>query len=389
MSRTACRTQAALALIAALLFLLASCSPSRKPANPSTPPTELNSASRYHYERGLEHARAGRPEEAARAWETAVALDPTFAPAYFALVDQAVAAGNLRVALMRLRTLRAANPTVKHVECTQSSLLFQNGQTLQAMRAAQEAVRREPECPQAHSMLGMTQLACGQREQGVASLQTAHRLAPNDEPIALTLAQSLAQTGRVREALQIVLPRVQRQDASVQSLYLYAWILSERSDRKPTEYRESLQTLERALQQDPGHLASRALQGMLLARLGQDAQARPLLEESVRAGATPENLRALAAIYERAKDRRAPILRRQAAQMQAARRQIMQARARYLRHPDDPNSIVQLARLEARSKNVGDAQALLQEALRQSPNHPEALELFHALRAASSGTPAP
>jgi tetratricopeptide (TPR) repeat protein len=375
------------ALLVALLSLLASCAP--KPAQPPTAPTDSVSASRRHYERGLEHARAGRPEEAARAWETAVALDPTFAPAYFALVDQAVAAGNLRAALVRLRTLRAANPAVKHVECTQSSLLFQNGQTLQAMRAAQEAVRREPDCPQAHSMLGMTRLAFGQREEGVASLQTAHRLAPADEPIALTLAQSLAQTGREKEALQFVLPRVQRQDASVQSLYLYAWILSGRGDRKPPEYRDSLQILERALQQDPRHPASRALQGMLLARMGRDAQARPLLEESVRVGATPENLRALAAVYERAKDRRAPALRRQASEMEADRRQIMEARARYLRQPDDLNAAVRLARLEASHNNRGDALVLLQEALRRSPDHPEALELFHALRAASSGSDAP
>lgn len=376
------------ALIAALLPLLASCAP-RKPAQPPSAPTDSVSASRRHYERGLEHARVGRPEEAARAWETAVALDPTFAPAYFALVDQAVTAGNLRAALIRLRTLRAANPTVKHVECVQSSLLFQNGQTLQAMRAAQEAVRREPDCPQAHSLLGMTQLACGLRQEGVASLRTAHRLAPSDEPIALTLAQSLAQTGRADEAMRILLPRAQRQDASVQSLYLYAWILSERGDRKLPAYQESLQLLARALQQDPRHLASRTLQGLLLARMGRDVQARPLLEESVRASATPENLRALAGIYERAKDRRAPALRRQASEMEADRRQIIEARARYLRQPDDLNAAVKLARLEAVHRNRGDALVLLQEALRRSPDHPEALELFHALRAASSGSDMP
>lgn len=377
---------AALALVAGILLYRRFVAPhSASPAGESAP-------ARRHFENGLQRAREGNLVGAIRLWETAIALEPTFAPPYFALAKQAAESGDMDAAIRRLNALRAANPRAPHVDCTQTGLYFQMGRVWKALTAAREATQREPDCAQAHSLLGMALASAGDRPGAIQALQTARRLDPASERVTLTLAQVLAQAGRTDEAAQLVRPLVDAPSVSASAHYLYAWLLAEHGRGGKRDLETAKEHLEKALSLEPGHVASRSEQGIVLARLGDYAAARPRLESALKSGAIgPETLTALADVYERLGDPRAKSLRQQAQALKATQEERQQARARYLKAPKEMTNILRLARLEAQSGNRADALDLVRTALQIDPNRADALALFHRLRAAppASSPPGP
>src|SRR5687768_4098176 len=186
-----------LILLVAILLVTVGALRLRRP-QPTERPAER------HYRAGVDLARAGNERQAVSRWNLAIAMDPADARAYDALVAYWEANARPDLAAQTLERLARANPAAPHRDCRFARAAFAAGWVTRAGEAADRAVRDEPSCPTAHPMRGILMEDAGEPAEALAALSHAHRLAPDDERIALTLAQLEGRTGRRGAALDRV-----------------------------------------------------------------------------------------------------------------------------------------------------------------------------------------
>ena len=119
---------------------------------------------------GALHARLGEPEDARRAYERALRLDPGFTPAAVDLAD----------------------------------LLRETGSEAEAERVLREALARAPEAAELHYALGLSLVRQGRREDALEELQRAAERAPETARYAYAYALLLHELGRSQSALAVL-----------------------------------------------------------------------------------------------------------------------------------------------------------------------------------------
>jgi tetratricopeptide (TPR) repeat protein len=343
------------------------------PATPALSPAEM------HYRDGLRLAQDGKEAGAIRAWQTAIALAPADPRPYRALVALYEQEGQFIRAAEQLTALRAANPQAEHIACRQADLYFHANRYLTGMRLAREAVQQEPQCPLAHSALGVGLAMAGETLQALRELRAAQVLAPDSERLRYTLAQTLARTGHPEEAFALVEPVPAQPHLPVQANYMLGWLLSEYGKGGRRDDITALSYLDKALALDPNHGPSNLAKGKVLLRQGQYAQAQACLERALQNGSdTEEAFRALAEDYTRLQNPHAGDAQRAADAVRASTASLQQARRRYLTNPEDAANILALARLEGNHGNTTEALDLIKQALQKDPNNAAALSLLHS-----------
>jgi predicted CXXCH cytochrome family protein len=123
-----------------------------------------------HAALGSLHAARKQAPQAEAAYRKAIALDPTFVPAYLNLGD----------------------------------LLRELGRERDAERRIREALERSPRSAPAHHALGLSLVRTGQTPQALAELAEAVRLEPANARFAYVHAVALHDTGRRAEALRVL-----------------------------------------------------------------------------------------------------------------------------------------------------------------------------------------
>lgn len=161
---------------------------------------DSQSQSDEHNARGIELADRGWLDEAVIEFKKAIELDPTTAHARDNLATVLTEKGLLSDALVEyveaLRT-ESENPTAHHYL---ASFLAGHGQEL-AIALYKRAIELEFDFPDAHLNLAMALAEHGQLEEAYAELETAHKLAPEDELIHHELACCLIDMERYLEAI--------------------------------------------------------------------------------------------------------------------------------------------------------------------------------------------
>ena len=342
-----------------------------------TPKTPEDSPALQHHKRAYTLIEKGDATAAEEEWRTAIGLDPKFAPAYFALADLYELSGNPARAADAIAPLRTADPKALHVECRRADLYFQaDGYEIVILLTA-DALRREPDCPQAHLMRGIILSAAGKKDEALTELRLAHEKVPREEKFIFPLAQALGEAGKTDEALALVRPLSSTSKAAMRTRYLLGMLLARRG--KPEDRAEAKKVLEEALAASKNYAPAQAELGMLLAQEktpGAPLKARQLMEAALAAGYTsPELAAALAALLERTKSPDATAARRLAREGAAITERLQKARAHYLDSPDDTDNNLALAELEAQRGDTPDALALTQQALHKDPNNAKALQL--------------
>ena len=182
-----------------------------------------------------------RWEEAERHFRRALELNPSSPTAHWLYTHLLRATGRVDEALTEARVARDLDPLSGLIACNAGTALYYHGDVEASRRAFAAQIEMEPGFPLAHLGLGRAQLALGDTEAGIASLERAAAGAGGSPLFDATLAHTYALAGRealAREGLARLV------SAPVQSPFLVSLVHVGLGDRE-----EALRWLERAWEQ--------------------------------------------------------------------------------------------------------------------------------------------
>lgn len=145
--------------------------------------------------------------------------------------------------------------------------LYTNGELVSALALARQVVTERPQMPLGHSLLAQTLLQAGRRGEAIAVMEQARARGVASEALLRQLGLSLAEAGRVPEALAILQPFGAGEDP--QGVNAWALALSEAGRQT-----EAQAALARALALDPENAPAMELQGLVALRRESFAEAR-------------------------------------------------------------------------------------------------------------------
>jgi len=145
--------------------------------------------------------------------------------------------------------------------------LYSTGELQPAVKLAREVVAERPQMPLGHSLLAQALLQDGQRDAAIAVMEKARAAGVATEPSLRQLGLSLAEAGRVREALAVLEPL----GAGDDPLNVNAWALALSEAGRQAEAKAAL---ARALALDAENAPAMELQSLVALRLGNFAEAR-------------------------------------------------------------------------------------------------------------------
>jgi len=230
---------------------------------------------------------AGRPEEALRAVEQAMRLNPRYPPLYlYELAWAYSATGRYTEAIATLQELISRNPNfMAHFHLAISYLLQWHsqqspaGQTLApAMEAAQQALTLNDSLPINHIVLGCVYLFQRQYDQALVEMERVVTLGPNEAGNYAALAATLSLVGRMEEALETAAQALRLKPgtpdihlADVGTVYALAG-----------RHEEARAFLQRYLSRFPNNLPVHLTLAAVYSELGQTAEARAEVAEVLR-----------------------------------------------------------------------------------------------------------
>ena len=127
----------------------------------------------------------------------------------FLRARSAMAEGRFRDALEQYRRVIALLPDDAVVRYEYAQLLRDLNVPDEALKQAREAVRIDPNLPEARRLLGTLELAASDQDPGaldraIEQLRAAHRLSPYDANATVSLARALLARGRAAEAARLL-----------------------------------------------------------------------------------------------------------------------------------------------------------------------------------------
>ena len=155
---------------------------------------------RYSFELAEALRRSGRPGDARRWYEKALAIDPEFLPGLQSYGMALTEVGDLEKGVEVLRKslrLDADNPRTLH---NLGLTLLQSGRFEEAARTLRASVGLEPDSPATHNALASALFESGDAAGAEGAFREAVRLQPDYTLARVNLAHMLEATGRLREA---------------------------------------------------------------------------------------------------------------------------------------------------------------------------------------------
>ncbi len=172
--------------------------------DPAPPQAQPNASTLDNYlaqsRAGIAAYRAGRYGEATRAFEAAIALQPSEHPPYRYLAELYWREGKREEALHAVRSMAPLIPDAYFLDHV-GMAVEESGLRGLAILFYQEAVRLDPQLPGAHYDLGRVYLEMGEQARGIAEVQEALRLHPDFPQAHQALGMAYTEQGRVEEAI--------------------------------------------------------------------------------------------------------------------------------------------------------------------------------------------
>jgi tetratricopeptide (TPR) repeat protein len=144
---------------------------------------------------GRVREQQGRPGDARRHFEAAIAADPSFGPAYVGLGDLFEAEGNLTEAAEQYAAAVRVRPDWADAHADLARVLNRLGRPAEAIKHFDRAIELQPSSADAHNNRGVALEAMGRLADAVSSYRRASQLEPDQVVFLSNLAYALYGTG--------------------------------------------------------------------------------------------------------------------------------------------------------------------------------------------------
>ena len=317
-----------------------------------------------HIEQGINALNARKFEEAEREWREALKESPQRPEPYLLLSEFYVTSGHPEEALSLLQGLEKIAPSTKQLYRRLAESYSLTGQTVPALEAAKKAIEQDPSDSAAHALLGI-QLGNQMDARGsVSELSKAALLSPQDDKIALSLAQAQLDAGDFAGAEATARKVIARNDRYATAYYLLGWSFSRR-DPSPDTLIQAITAFRKATELDPKRADAFAELGRLSSLKGDALEAQKALKKAwdlgLHDGTTAFNL---ASAYRKTGDAKNATLMSQEFKRISDYTTRTEALQKTLRvSPENIEAALQLAELDIEAEKYEDALPLLQKIL--------------------------
>jgi tetratricopeptide (TPR) repeat protein/SAM-dependent methyltransferase len=163
-----------------------------------------------HFNLGNLNYRAGEYEGALGNYQAAIVIRPDFADAFVAMANALDSLGRTAEAVESYVRALAIHPDYAEVHFNLGMLATTQGRNDEAARSLRRAVEIKPDFAQAHRSLGIVLTRLEQFDAAEASHRRALAIEPESEGILYELAMILRALGKPAEALQLIMPALER-----------------------------------------------------------------------------------------------------------------------------------------------------------------------------------
>lgn len=183
---------------------------------------DLDSSAVSYVQRGAFLEQVGRIDDAIKATEKAVELDPKLVVAHANLLSLYGRVGDVKKAEEQYRAVMALNPDqFPKAHYDYGVLLMTKGENKQAMEAFRRATQINPSYAQAHNNLGYLLEREGKLQEAMAEFRKAIESAPDYRQAHFNLGRILVNQGNYREGIEELSKTLTPADSSTPA-YLYA-----------------------------------------------------------------------------------------------------------------------------------------------------------------------
>ena len=244
---------------------------------------------RAHNNLGQALDRAGRPDEAMRCYERALALQPRYPETHYNLGVALARAGRLADAIARYESALRFQPAYPEAHNNLGNTLVRAGRTAEALPHFDAALRLKPGFAEAHNNLGNALLAAGRGDEAGGEFRRALALKPAYPEARYNLGNAHAAAGRMAEALAEF-----RAALALKPDYAEAHVNAGNAALQLGRAAEAIRSYERALALDPRLGDAHYNLGSVLLDQERWADAAARFETALRLGArVTESRRAL------------------------------------------------------------------------------------------------
>lgn len=162
---------------------------------------ELGADEHHFLNLGRSLESRGRLTEAVRAYERAIALDPTMASAHANLVGAYGQAGDFERARKHYDLALSANPNIEELHNNWGVLQATTGNPAAAAAAFRRALDVNPNSAGALANLGMALIALGEEQDAIRLFERAVKNDPSNGPARVNLGVAALEAGRLGEAI--------------------------------------------------------------------------------------------------------------------------------------------------------------------------------------------
>jgi tetratricopeptide (TPR) repeat protein/2-polyprenyl-3-methyl-5-hydroxy-6-metoxy-1,4-benzoquinol methylase len=163
-----------------------------------------------HFNLGNLNCRAGEFEPALRNYQASIGIRPDFADAFVAMANALESLGRTAEAVESYERALAINPDYAEVHFNLGMLATAQGRHEEAASSLRRAVEIKPDFAQAHRTLGLVLSRLENLDPAEESHRRALALEPESEGIRYELAMILLSLGKFAEALQLIVPALER-----------------------------------------------------------------------------------------------------------------------------------------------------------------------------------
>ena len=241
----------------------------------------------------------GRPAEAIKHYEEALAINPNYSEVINNLGTALLDEGRLDEAAQYYHRAIEIYPGFAEAYNNLGILLTKQGRTAEAIEAYRKAIELNPNRAEFYNNLGNLLPTQGQTDEAIGQFQKALEVAPDNAKVRMNLANILTAQGRWDEAIEQYQQALKQMPDSIHAHNQLGLLLQKRG-----EFEAAIAQFQRVLELDPRHVTAHNNLAWLLATCPESSlrdgkKAVELAQQAVQLSGvnSPEILDTLAAAY--------------------------------------------------------------------------------------------